>query len=60
MESDHAAIANSRALLKLPGEPGPGFAEEWATVRRQVEVVSDALVSHDTEPAGAPRLDVPQ
>jgi hypothetical protein len=59
MESDQAAIARTRALLKLPVESGHRFAEEWAIVRRHVEIVHGAPVSHDTEPAGAPRLDVP-
>jgi hypothetical protein len=58
MESDQAAIAITRALIKLPAKAGQRFAEEWTIVARRVEVVHGAPVPHDTEPAGAPRLDV--
>jgi len=59
MESDQAAIARTRALIKLPAEAGQRFAEEWTSVARRVEVVHGTPVPHETEPAGAPRLDVP-
>ena len=58
MESDRAAILWTRALLGLSAPLGERFAEEWKIVKRRVEVVHQAVVSHDAEPAGAPRLDV--
>lgn len=59
MEPEQAAIARTRMLLKLPAESGARFPEEWKIVARRVDVVHATLVSHDIEPAGAPRLDVP-
>jgi hypothetical protein len=59
MESDQPAIAGTRMLLKLPAESGARFPEEWRIVARRVEVVHATSVSHEIEPAGAPRLDAP-
>ncbi len=59
MASIQAAIAWTRTLLKLPAEPGQRFPEEWKIVERRVETVHRTPVSHEIEPAGAPRLDVP-
>ena len=59
MEPDQPAIAGIRALLKLTAGAGERLPEEWKIVGRRIEVVHDTAVSHDTEPAGAPRLDAP-
>jgi hypothetical protein len=59
MASDQTAITSVRLLLHLPTETGERFPEEWKIVAHWVEVVHGTPVSHDTEPAGAPRLDVP-
>lgn len=58
MELDQPAIAGMRALLKLPADSGERFPEEWKIVGGRVDVVHTTPVSHDVEPAGAPRLDV--
>lgn len=57
MPLDQAAIAWIHELLKLPAACGPRFPEEWNIVARRVEAVHETPVSHETEPAGAPRLD---
>ncbi len=56
MDSDRPAVAWTRALLDLPEDSGERFPEEWAIVRRRIEMVHGVRLSHDTEPAGAPRL----
>jgi hypothetical protein len=56
MDPDRASVASTRELLRLPQESGDRFAEEWMVVRRRIEVVHGVPVSHETEPAGAPRL----
>lgn len=56
MESNRPAIEWTRALLDLPEESGERTPDEWAVVRRRIETVHDVPLSHDTEPAGAPRL----
>lgn len=55
MDPDHASVAQTRELLRLPQESGDRFAEEWAAVRRRIEAVHGVPVSYETEPAGAPR-----
>jgi hypothetical protein len=59
MEPHPAAIAWTRTLLTLPGDSGQRFAEEWKIVERRVETVHGTPVSHEIEPARAPRLEVP-
>jgi hypothetical protein len=59
MDPDRSVIAWTRALLGLPAEAGERFSEEWTAVARRIEIVHGLRVSHDTEPAGAPRLDAP-
>lgn len=59
METDQDVIAPIRTLLNLPAEPGARLPEEWKVVVRRVAIVHSAPVSHDIDPAGAPRLDVP-
>ena len=59
MESDRPVTVHIRTLLRLPAESGERLPEEWGVVVRRVEVIHDLPVSHDTDPAGAPRLDVP-
>jgi hypothetical protein len=59
MEPDRSVAGWIRSLLKLPAEVGERFAEEWKTVARRIERVHTVPVSHDTEPAGAPRLERP-
>ncbi len=59
MEPDQPAIAQIRTLLNLSAEPGERLPEEWKVVARRVELVHKLPVSHDIDPAGAPRLDVP-
>lgn len=59
MKPDQSVIAAIRALLRLPPEAGERLPEEWNAVVRQIANVHDVPVSHDIEPAGAPRLDVP-
>lgn len=59
MAPDQPAIAATRSLLKLPAESGARFPEEWQIVARRMEVVHATSVSHEIEPAGAPRLDTP-
>jgi hypothetical protein len=56
MDTDAAAIAWTRTALTLPGESGQRFPEEWKIVERRVETVHGTPVSHEIEPAGAPRL----
>ena len=56
MESDRPITAGTRALLRLPATSGERFPEEWKIVARRIEAVQTHPVSHDTEPAGAPRL----
>jgi hypothetical protein len=46
--------------LRLPPDRGGRFAEEWAVVRRRIAVVHAADISHEVEPAGAPRLARPE
>lgn len=58
MESE-PVIARVRALLRLSAESGDRLPEEWTVVARRVGIIHDAAVSHDVEPAGAPRLDIP-
>jgi hypothetical protein len=59
MASNQTAIAWIRRLLELPVGSGERFPEEWQTVERRVDTVHRTPVSHEIEPAGAPRLDVP-
>jgi len=59
MESDRTAIFWTRTLLGLSAPLGERFPEEWEIVKRRVEVVHRTAVSHEAEPAGAPRLDIP-
>jgi hypothetical protein len=59
VEPDRTAIIWTRTLLGLSTPLGGRFPEEWKIVKHRVEVVHQAAVSHDVEPAGAPRLDVP-
>lgn len=59
MKPDQPVIAAIRALLRLPPEPGERLPEEWEVVVRRIALVHNVPVSHDIEPAGAPRLDVP-
>ena len=59
MEADQHVIAPIRTLLNLPAEPGERLPEEWKVVVRRVAIVHGVSVSHDIDPAGAPRLDVP-
>jgi hypothetical protein len=56
MDSDRPAITWTRTLLDLPEDTGERFADEWEIVRRRIEMVHGVPLSHDTEPAGAPRL----
>jgi hypothetical protein len=42
-------------LLGLP-DHGERFEEEWAVTRGRIERVTAAPVPRETEPAGAPRL----
>ncbi|HYM68735.1 MAG TPA: hypothetical protein VEZ44_04000 [bacterium] len=56
MERDTSALAWTRALLTLPTETGRDFDDELEAIRRRIKAVHDAPVTHDTEPAGAPRL----
>lgn len=58
MESDQPVIAPIRTLLRLSAEMGERLREEWEVVVRRAEIVHNLAVSHDVEPAGAPRLDV--
>ena len=57
MEPDRSVMGSTRLLLKLPAEAGERFAEEWKIVARRIELVHAFPVSHDTEPAGSPRLE---
>ncbi|HLW60241.1 MAG TPA: hypothetical protein VKV57_10025 [bacterium] len=57
MEPDRSVVGWTRTLLKLPAEVGERFAEEWKIVARRIELVHAVPVSHDIEPAGAPRLE---
>ncbi len=59
MASDQPAIAPIRTLLHLSAGTGERLHEEWQVVVRRVEIIHNLAVSHDVEPAGAPRLDVP-
>jgi hypothetical protein len=59
MESDQPLIAQIRTLLHLSAGSGERLPEEWKVVARRVELIHTVLVSHDIDPAGAPRLDVP-
>jgi len=59
MAPHQAAIAWTRILLELPAGSGDRFQEEWKIVERRVDTVHRTPVSHEIEPAGAPRLDVP-
>lgn len=59
MESDQSVIAPIRTLLNLPHEPGERLAEEWKVVAQRVAAIHRIPISHDVDPAGAPRLDVP-
>jgi hypothetical protein len=59
MASIQAAIAWTRTLLGLPAGSGDRFQEEWKIVERRVDTVHGTPVSHEIEPAGAPRLDGP-
>jgi hypothetical protein len=59
MESDHPVIAPIRKLLRLSPASGERLPEEWQTVARRVEIIHALPVSHDVDPAGAPRLHVP-
>ncbi len=56
MDRDISPVAAMRTLLALPDERGALFDEEMARTRRRIDAVHRAAVSHDTEPAGAPRL----
>ncbi len=56
MERDAAARARLEILLGVPADLGRHFETEMETVRRRIEAVHRAPVSHDVEPAGAPRL----
>ena len=59
MAPNQAAIAWTRTLLELSAGSGDRFQEEWKIVERRVDTVHRTPVSHEIEPAGAPRLDVP-
>ncbi len=59
MEPEGPGITWIRALLRLAAPTGERFAEELKILRRRIEIVHQAGVSHDVEPAGAPRLDAP-
>jgi hypothetical protein len=59
MGTDQASIAWTRTVLRLPAESGQRFPEEWTIVERRVETVHGTPVSFEIEPAGAPRLEVP-
>jgi len=59
MEPAQPAIAQIRTLLNLSAESGERLSEEWKLVARRVALVHKLQVSHDIDPAGAPRLDVP-
>lgn len=59
MASHQAAVAWTRTLLELPAGSGERFPEEWQIIERRVDIVHRTPVSHEIEPAGAPRLDVP-
>lgn len=56
MEPDRSAIAWTRALLHLPLESSERLTEEWAAVRRRIDIVHGVSVPRETEPSGAPRL----
>jgi hypothetical protein len=58
MESDQPVIAPIRALLQLPAGSGERLREEWQVVVRRVAIIHNLAVSHEVEPAGAPRLDM--
>lgn len=58
MESDQPVIAPIRTLLHLSAGSGERLREEWQVVVRRVEIIHNLAVSHDVDPAGAPRLDV--
>lgn len=58
MEPDQPVIAPIRTLLRLPAGSGERLREECQVVARRVELIHNLAVSHDVEPAGAPRLDV--
>ena len=59
MEPDQPVITSIRTLLRLSAESGERLPEEWRVVARRVEIIHNLPVSHDVEPAGAPRLHVP-
>ena len=59
MDTNQPAILSARTLLRLPVDSGRRFPEEWEITARRMAVVHGAAVAHDTEPAGAPRLDTP-
>ncbi len=59
MERDAAPNTSMRTLLNLPDARGALFDEEMERTRRRIEAVHRAPVSHETEPAGAPRLQPP-
>jgi hypothetical protein len=48
--------ASGPALLGLPRDRGTRFQEEWAAHVTWIRIVHAAEVSHEVEPAGAPRL----
>lgn len=56
MDPDRPAVAWTRALLDLPEDSGERFLDEWASVRRRIEMIHRVSLPRETEPAGAPRL----
>ncbi|HLN13172.1 MAG TPA: hypothetical protein VK587_08275 [bacterium] len=56
MDRDTSRVVELRTLLALPDERGALFDDEMARTRRRIDAVHRAAVSHNTEPAGAPRL----
>lgn len=58
MERRDPSVTWMRDLIGLAHECGERFDEEWSIVRRRIETVHGVPVSHETEPAGSPRLDI--
>ncbi len=56
MERDAAARAWLEILLRVRADAGRYFEAEMEATRRRIEAVHRAPVTHDVEPAGAPRL----
>lgn len=56
MDPERPDVAWTRALLDLPEDGGERFPDEWASVRRRIEMIHSLSLPYETEPAGAPRL----